>query len=189
MLLVLLSSSAQSVYDFSLGYDPISLPSETYEIGNFRVGWNADDGAIVVQHTGSPKILWQTISGVGFAGGAIATADIEESRGFFTIEDHKESILTEQSITSITSVGDAVIFAGTLSNDSMEVSYDLQFIPASTNQLSIDLQLGLPLNRSYLTYQMNNELGIFGFGAQCSYFNHRGNRVPIIGAGTGNWSR
>ena len=35
-------------------------------------------------------------SAPGIIGGAVATADIEEERGFFTIEDHKETVLQHE---------------------------------------------------------------------------------------------
>ena len=56
----------------------------------------------------------------------------------------------------------------------------MQFYSVSDNQLGFNLSIADSINRIYLTYAMADQNGIFGFGAQCSYFNHKGNRVPIL---------
>jgi len=173
--------SAQDVYDLTLDYsDLLPLPSLA-ETGQFNIHWNDGDGQLSITHdSDASKVLWASIPGTGFVGGAIAVADIEEERGFFTIDDHKESVLHRQELLIWDDSGDDLVLGGTLSNDSMSYNYSLTIQSVSGDQLSIVLEVDEPVNRTYLNYQMNDEAAIFGFGAQCSYFNHRGNRVPVL---------
>ncbi|MCP4124796.1 MAG: alpha-glucosidase [Bacteroidetes bacterium] len=173
--------SAQEVYDLTLDYgDLLPLPSLA-ETGQFNIHWNDGEGQLSITHdSDASKVLWASLPGTGFVGGAIAVADIEEERGFFTIDDHKESVLNRQELLTWDDSGDGLVLGGTLSNDSMSYDYSLTIQSVSDDQLSITLEVDEPVNRTYLNYQMNDEAAIFGFGAQCSYFNHRGNRVPVL---------
>ncbi|MCB0501939.1 MAG: alpha-glucosidase [Bacteroidetes bacterium] len=176
-----LSIFGQEVYDFDLEYDGNEILSADYTIGSFVLNWNSNAGQLTVTHTDDEnKILWQTIEGKGFVGAAIGEADIEDNRGSFIVEDHKISVFTSQSIESMTTNGDTLLICGQVSNDSLSAEYCLQWYEVSNDQLSFRLEIENPINRAYLTYQMDDAIGIFGFGAQCSHFNHKGNRVPVL---------
>ncbi|MEZ5009977.1 MAG: alpha-glucosidase [Chitinophagales bacterium] len=179
--LVSLSLSAQEFYQFDLEYNASNISSNTYAVGNFNLDWNSDNGQLSITHTdNSTKVLWQTNANVGFVGGAIGEADIEDNRGSFIVEDHKISVLETQSIENVNLSGDTFLVCGNVFNDSIEANYCLKFYEVSLNQLEFSLSIEAPINRAYLTYSMADEIGIFGFGAQCTYFNHKGNRVPIL---------
>jgi alpha-glucosidase len=173
-----LSVAGQEVFEFSLEYD--NLPSVELAAGNFTVRWNGEQGSLSVLHQDDDRILWQSIPGYGFAGGAIAEAHIEEERGFFTIDDEKISVLDVQVIDTIYTSGDSAVISGRLLNDSISAAYTFSLAPRTGRQLGISLQAEEMVNRTYLTYSMDDDTGIFGFGAQCSHFNHRGNRVPVL---------
>jgi len=174
-------AAAQELYDISLDYGDLLPVPDVAEIGMFNIHWNDAEGQLWVNHDADEdKVLWQSIPGVGFVGGAIAEADIEEERGFFTIDDHKQALLLNQELQTWNADESSLTLGGILSNDSISRDYSLIFSLASDNQLVIRLSTEDSLNRTYLNYKLDDEVGIFGFGAQCSYFNHRGNRVPIL---------
>ena len=181
LLLFTICVQSEDYIPFTLEYNANEVPTNTFVSNNFNITWNAEEGQLTIRNANdNTKILWQSFAMVGFVGGAIGEVDIEESRGSFTIEDEKISIFTNQAIESISNVGDTTLVEGNLSNDSLDANYTLKFYATVENQLTFELEIDEPVNRSYLTYYMNDAIGIFGFGAQCSYFNHKGNRVPVL---------
>lgn len=176
---------SQDIYDFELSYTDV--PSTALRSGDFVIDWDAENGSLTVRHADTDHIHWASVPGKGFVGGAIAEAEIEELRGFFTIDDEKESVLTEQVVTAITSnqnppdfIADTVYVSGVLRNDSIAEPYQVMFHTDGTDRLVMDLEVEGEVNRTYLHYALSDETRVFGFGAQCSYFNHQGNRVEVL---------
>jgi alpha-glucosidase len=185
------STFAQEFYNFNLEYEIDIVPNNSFNVGDFVLIWNADAGQLQISNaTNINKIIWQSTPQIGFVGGAIATAEIEDSRGSFTVDDEKESILNVQTITSFQLLEDTLKINGLVKNDSLSANYNLKFYAKSARRLAFSLQIEEPVNRSYLNYFINDNTAIFGFGAQCSHFNHQGNRVPILvqeqGSGRGD---
>lgn len=171
---------AQEPYDITLDYSALEGGAAAAEVGDFRIFWNGDAGQLTVRHADDPDhVLWQTLPGEGFVAGALAEADIEEQRGFFTIDDHKSDVLDHQELNEWAPDGGQLTLNGVLRGDSLTAAYTLVFSAASASHLTVSLQAEAPINRTYLNYALP-DAGIFGFGAQCSHFNHRGNRVGVL---------
>jgi alpha-glucosidase (family GH31 glycosyl hydrolase) len=179
------STFGQTFIPFNIEYE--NVPTSEFEIGSFRLNWNAEIGQLKIHHvSNNEKILWESIPQIGFVGGAIATAEIEDSRGSFTIEDEKESIYSTQIISNIEFLNDTLFINGYVENDSLQSNYSLSFYPINEKRLGFELAIDALVNRSYLNYFLDESTAIFGFGAQCSHFNHQGNRVPVLVQEQGN---
>lgn len=158
-----------------------SLPNTAMTVADFTIEWNATTNNLSIYPTSNPtKVLWQSGNNAAFVGGAIGDAKIEDSRGSFTIEDEKISILSTQTIVDMSMENSTLTISGTLKNDSLSYDYNLQFSATNNQQLHFELEVDAPVNRTYFNYNLEDDLGVFGFGAQCSHFNHSGNRVPIL---------
>ncbi len=163
----------------------------TFPIGSFQIqlistGQEYEGGVsgprIVIIHNDAPgRWLWYTRRGEAFVAAAIGNEEVEEQRGSFFITDHISRRCANQTIESINTDGDTVIFSGSLTCDQREtVQYALTFSQVTENQLQFHIQFGnSEINRAYLTYASDADEHFFGFGEQFTYFDLKGHRVPI----------
>lgn len=178
------SSPAKAVgtfYTFNLQYDASLLPSANYELENFIVHWDNNNGSLSITHKSNPgKILWQNLAGKGFCGAAQGNAAIEEKAGSFTIRDTKTNVTQTQTIRSINYRSNSIEITGEFLS-SQNTTYRLLISEKSDKQLHIQLQTNdASFNRIYLTHACQINEQFFGFGEQPTNLNHKGKRVPIL---------
>ncbi len=172
----------------SLGFDRNRVPSAEYEMGRFRIRWSAEDGGqLSIHHIARTKdALWQSLPGQAFFSAAGGSETVNEHRGMFTFEDtilvscRKQTV--EQMGINTEGGGMSFLIFGKLYCGSELVDYGMRF--DLTNDPNVLSFLGTThnpdiYNRAYLTYQSNTDEHFFGFGEQFSYFDMKGQRVPI----------
>lgn len=111
-----------------LVYDEKALSTKSFAAGEgFVVSWHCEDGGYMsVHHKEEPqRVLWSTLRGHAFVGGALGNDVVQESRGSFSIHDTAELLLTHQTIEQIN-----VVWPQEDSNESINersVSYTSSF--------------------------------------------------------------
>ncbi len=168
----------------NLTYDPASVPSTEYPLGNFIVRWDAEAGQITVEDVDRPGFaLWQTLPDKAFLLAAQGEETVTENRSMYTIEDDWLLTCTEQTVDAIGPNPDsgAASFTGTLDCGKQTISYQMDFAAMATNRLvlSVSVDGDVPVNRLFLTYASNSDEHFFGFGEQFTYFDMKDKRVPI----------
>lgn len=165
--------------------------SNQYSVGNFIikvVTKNITQPKITVVNKAEPKrLLWQTAPGVALIGAATGNDSIRMHgvpMGSFTIKDTIIREYDQQSITKITHNTDQLVIKGVLLGKNSKVNYNLFFKLASANQLQYILTTEGPgskdVNRLYLRFASPKDEGFYGFGEQLTYFNQKGNVIPIL---------
>ena len=136
---------------------------------------------VVIQAAQPGKWLWHTRRGEAFVAAAQGQETIQEQRGSYTIRDHLTRRCTDQTIEQIQQAEGSVEVRGTLRcSGGSSTGYTLTFTAQSPGSLGFSLSFDDPqLNRAYLTYASDSDEAFFGFGEQFSYFDHKGQRVPI----------
>jgi alpha-glucosidase len=163
----------------------------TYSAGNFNltlsaIGQDAPGGyqgpRMSITHKAAPgKWLWYTQRGQAFAAAAVGSAAVTETRGSYTFADRLTRTCANQTLDAIRQQGETLSLTGRLDcGGGKSVGYTLTLTPATDNQLSFDLSFDDPaINRAYLTYASDSDEHFFGFGEQYTYFDLKGQRVPI----------
>lgn len=163
----------------------------TYSIGSFdltlsAIGQEAPGGypgpRLYITHQAAPgKWLWYTQRGQAFAAAAVGNAAVTETRGSYTFTDRLTRTCANQTLDAIRQQGEALVLTGRLDcGGGKSIGYTLKLTPATDNQLSFDLSFDDPaINRAYLTYASDSDEHFFGFGEQYTYFDLKGQRVPI----------
>ena len=149
--------------------------------GTFEVRWTGDDTSTVrIQHQG--HTVWESVPGRAFVTAGRGTEKVHESRGLFTVEDSLEERCSDQRLDGLTgSTPETVELTGVLSCGSGEVPYRLRFSALSARQLGFTLEVeDSRFNRVALTLASVEDEGVYGFGEQFTWFNHKGLRVPLF---------
>jgi alpha-glucosidase len=154
---------------------PLSLP-----VGTFEVRWTGGDApALRIQQGG--RTVWESLPGRAFVTAGRGREKVHESRGLFSLEDTLEERCVDQGVTDLRPHPEAVEVLGTLSCQEGEVAYSLRFTPVSGRQLGFTLEVKDPrYNRVAFTQAASKDEGVYGFGEQFSWFDHKGLRVPIL---------
>ncbi|KAJ3316427.1 hypothetical protein HDU76_001818, partial [Blyttiomyces sp. JEL0837] len=118
----------------------------------FKGGADGDDGKTVIQ----------SIPGVPFIRSAIGEDDFTEGYGTFEIIDHDFYLTTEQTIDSFTAYSASPALA-----------------PQLRFSVSIDDADGR-YSKVFLTMASTASERIFGFGEQLTYFDLKGQKIPIM---------
>ena len=165
--------------------------SSMYAVGNFLIDVTVKKGKqpqISVADKMEPeRLLWKTVPGVALIGAAVGKDSIRMHgipEGSFTIIDTIIQKYDQQSITKITHDANQLVISGILSGKNSSVNYSLSFKPASTNQLQYILTTegneSKDVNRLFLRFASPRDEHFYGFGEQLTYFNQKGNVIPIL---------
>lgn len=165
----------------------ISLP-QTHALGPFNIfiGDKGEGTSLEITHQAEPdRPLWASPPGRGFIAAALGHETVVRSRGHFLIRDEIRSRLTRQHIEQIDLSDDSLTLLGTVQARQRERArrsgYRLRFNVAGRDRLRFELHFEDPeLNRSYLRYRSEPDERFYGFGAQYSYLDMKGKRLPIF---------
>lgn len=165
--------------------------SSTYPVGNFLVEITAKKGKqpqITVANKAEPnRLLWQTVSNVALVSAATGKGTIimfGKPQGQFKVTDTIVEAFNQQTINSVDIQSKHLVIKGTLSGKTGSVAYSLSFIQVSDNQLQFVLHADGPsattINRLFLRYASPKDEHVYGFGEQLTYFDQKGNVIPIL---------
>lgn len=161
-------------------YSNTPIENISIQLNGFNYLWDASMQQFYITTLYNTKKIWSTLPNKAFLTAADASEVIDEVAGSFTIEEEIIDSFLVQSINSISQINQTIVVAGTLSNNSKSFNYTCVFKPID-NQIQFDIKILDALsNRIFLKYSSDSDEAIFGFGEQYSYFNHKGNNVPII---------
>lgn len=179
----------------TLEFDPAQVPSTNYESGDFIIKWNASNGGqLTIVHKDRPGFaLWQSIPGEAFLMGAVGNENVIENRGIFKLQDSMSVTCTRQTIDTLRQVQDSFrdfyffVIAGDLRcSDGTSTPYQIGLFANtidedSSKQLLIEPVIDIEdkVNRTILTFASNPDEHFFGFGEQFTYFDMKGQKVPI----------
>lgn len=165
-----------------LSGDIFRFKAGSFDIALYDLGPNEPRLVITSHEDPTRQWLWHTGQGQAFVHAARGEETVEEVRGSFFFSDRLSQTCVDQTIEAIRQLDDkSVSLTGKLACSSGQpVDYTLLFTSASQNQLGFSLSYSDPaINRAYLSYATDSDEHFFGFGEQFSYFDHKGQRVPI----------
>jgi sulfoquinovosidase len=114
-----------------------------------------------------------------------ATADIRSfgtPEGAFEINDTVHTDYGKTSIDSINMLPGRAVVEGVLSGDHGQIRYTLTFTAITDRHLRFEIRCpdALEISRIVLRIASVPEEAFFGFGQQLTYFNQKGNMLPIL---------
>ena len=156
-------------------------------VGEFMVtletGRDGDpSGAVLsVVHRSDPdRKLWSSVPGESLVSVARGEETVRQSSAHFFIEDETEDIHPNQTIDRVERRGRTLVIAGRLVGEGEDLDYTLAFSPVTDRRLRFVAEVKEPYDRVYLTYASDPDEHFFGFGAQYTYFDMKGRKVPIF---------
>jgi alpha-glucosidase len=164
-----------------------SHSAQTLSVGQFLL--DISNTALRVRHqAGAGRSLWESVAGQPFIAAGVANAVFREHGnplGSFEVTDKLSSLDEFRSIDTVTEVdASTVVLSGTLGSSKSNSIFRLVFHAVSENQLQF--MIDLPgnaagrYNRIFLKYASSRDEAFFGFGQQLTYFNQKGNVIPIL---------
>ena len=147
-----------------------------YKIGVFVLTVQGQD--LRIHHEREPEhTLFQTPVRGGFLWAGRGRAHVEESRGFFRIEDRTASLAPCVISSRVESVGNALRVEGHVSE--RNARWFMEFRAIDEEQLAFSIEVENS-NRVELRFAAETDEKIFGFGEQFSVLNMKGRRVPVL---------
>ena len=142
---------------------------------------------LAVVHADEPgRVLWETDPEGNFLVAERATFHNRVTgipEGSFEITDEVAAHWEWPTVAAVTPGADGVTVAGRLSGPDGEIGYRLGFAASAPNALRFTVGVedeSAGVNRISLRLGSSAEEGFFGFGLQLTYFNQKGNLLPIL---------
>ncbi len=162
-----------------------------YAVGNFIINVvtknNAQPQISVINKAEPTRVLWETVRDIALIGAAVGKDSIRmhgKPQGLFTITDTILQEFDKQTISGITTQDNQLLMKGTLSGKTGSTQYSLLFTQVSANQLQYVLSVQGPtakdVNRLFLRYASPRNEHVYGFGEQLTYFDQKGNEIPVL---------
>ncbi len=167
----------------SLFLEGQAAEDQDWIVGDFSLDWDSDRKQLTVTPvTRQGQIIFATPADRGFLAGGVGELQSEEQRGYFFMEEERQIIYDQQTISQIDKEDNQLQLAGTLScSEGNEVDYSFILEAVSPGRLRYQVQWeDEDINRTYLSWSLEEDEHIFGLGTQYSYFDLRGQRVPIL---------
>lgn len=158
---------------------------EQYQAGRFLIARSGT--RLSVSHEASPnRVLWES-GAKGTIAAQVANADIRAfgtPQGAFEIKDKILQEYASPVIERIAETSGKVQVTGRLSNGSNTVAFLLTFEARSDRDLRFQISCEGPgtekINRIVLNCASAKDEAVFGFGEQLTFFNQKGNVLPIL---------
>lgn len=139
-----------------------------------------------VSHRQKPeRVLWKTAPDGNFIIAEKAVANVREfgtPQGSFQISDTVSAAYGRPSIDAIDLAPSRATVSGRLKGAAGSVGYTLSFEAMSSTHLRFEMRTAsaADINRIELRMESVPDEGFFGFGEQLTYFNQKGNVLPIL---------
>ena len=163
-----------------------SVADEDHPVGDFILRRNGN-GLQILYKDKPDRILWETVPDGAFIAAETAVADIKDfgtPMGFFAITDSVSAAYEKPTIDRIDVSGATATVYGRLMGAAGTVQYKIGFEALSATSLHFSVSADGPnasnINRITLQLASIVEEGFFGFGQQLTYFNQKGNVLPIV---------
>jgi len=160
--------------------------SQTVEetpIGEF-VLHRVDRGFQVLHRRAPGRILFETASDGNFVLAEQAKETVHEfgtPEGSFEIRDEVLATFEGPSIEAISPDGERAVVSGKLTGADGVCGYKIVFQAVSETHLKFEIGVDrASLNRIRLRLASSADEAFFGFGQQLTFFNQKGNRLPIL---------
>jgi sulfoquinovosidase len=183
-------ASAVGVITLAVSPETTSTPvttKRTFRVGRFLV--DVSRTQLSVRHRTHPRrSLWRSIPSQPFLAVGTGTAVFRERGnplGAFDVTDTVSSQYFFSSVDTVEVIDPSSIAVhGTLADSKSTIGFRMAFRAAAKNQLQFLIQVeGTSVdqyNRVFLSYASSADEAFFGFGQQLTYFNQKGNIIPII---------
>jgi alpha-glucosidase len=179
------SATAAVAVALSPGVTAEPAAGEDHPVGDFILR-RRSNGLQILHKLRPDRILWETAVDGDFIIAEKATSDIKDfgTPSFFSITDTVSVSYGKPAIDKIEVVGSTATVSGTLTGTAGSAGYKLAFEALSTTNLrfvfSADGLKASDINRITLQAASVADEGFFGFGQQLTYFNQKGNILPIV---------
>ncbi len=160
------------------------LVGQRQRVGRFVVELvGQEQPRLIVRAVETQQVSFASIPGRAFVAAAHSQDRFHEARGMASVRSQVLSRCTEQTLDGLEPDEGGIAFWGTLACPRGAARYRLSFRPGQGEDLVFDLRLTAGptgLNRTYLIAASHAAEGFYGFGAQFTYFNQKGRRLPIL---------
>jgi len=157
---------------------------EEYNAGEFIIQKIGTNGLRVLSKKNKDKILWESTNDGKFLFAEKADADIVQfgtPEGFFKITDKNIISYWNPTIDKIESIESKTVVSGKLTGKNNDTGYKITFTALSSTHLQFEIKTeNTAINRIRLRSKSTSDEAFFGFGEQMTYFNQKGNLIPIL---------
>src|SRR5579862_704299 len=163
-----------------------AAPAEqSYHFGDFILRRLAANGLQISHREHRDRVLWQSARDGNFIVAEKAAANIRAfgtPQGSYDISDKIFASFQLPSIDKIDLDQSRATLSGKLSGPaSSSIAYSLNFEALSTAHLRFEIKTDDPdVNRIRMRIESVSDEAFFGFGQQLTYFNQKGNLIPIL---------
>jgi sulfoquinovosidase len=175
-------AAAASTQRSALAQSPAA--GDTHAIGDFILQRSSEGLRVLHQHNPG-RVLWESAADGDFIIAEMATANIRAfgtPEGSYTIRDKVAESYGNPSIEAVDFASNRATVSGHLGGKPATIGFRLIFEAVSPSHLRFQIECpGEPaINRIRLRSASTTSEGFFGFGEQLTYFNQKGNILPIL---------
>ena len=162
-----------------------NFQAQSYAVGPFEAVWSGNrlpDAVLAIRYTTTPdRILWSSLPGLAFVSAGRGQETVHESRGMFKIKDARQRRCSDQQIDDIQHDANGLKISGQLDCTGGTTPYTLILTATPEGHLRFELNVtSSEINRSYLIYASHASEGFYGFGEQFTFFDIKGQKLPIF---------